>query len=180
MKNYLNHIMSNFSFKQKISKLSNQERDNWNKIIYFAISWWLKDLEATTRIDVQTMKVDRFNNIIKKEQPSINHHQLENLKYILAIDLLKEMLNASHQVTLYTSIKAEGILLQALKEANLESLSTLLAQHTKMIITCDTITIIEDHKEPIIFPVSNHEKSQIDFINTIGTKELKMVNHMQS
>ncbi len=131
------------SLKKKIAKLSNEDKKKINKILNFAISWWLRDVDKSD--ETKHQKALSMNDAAK----------LEKFKQELGISILKALLK-SPLATVELYCDNTGILEKCIQESNCSFINSRIPFKSRMKIDQRKIFIKEesDEKYKLAFDVN--------------------------
>ncbi len=138
------------TLRNRILKLSSEEKNNINKIINFAITWWLKDIKNDKSNDnAKDTSIDRIVDVII-QKPLTNEElaKLENFKSELGFAILKEMIkNPQETIVLHCGYSPDGILGECINRSQCEFLNIRIPLKSKMTITRDKVYVKEGYEE---------------------------------
>ena len=83
------------AYKRAVASLSEEEQNNLNKVVNFAITWWLKDINpARTSSNAKDGAIDGMYDISRLAPLSDEQLQkVEGFKQALAFSIIKNLLN---------------------------------------------------------------------------------------
>lgn len=138
-------------YKRNIEKLSKEEQDDLNKVLNFAVTWWLKDVNKT---DSRNVKDELIDSIIgSSRDEDLTEEQLtkvENFKEELAFAVIKELLkDPEREVVLHCGYYPDGILGECINKTDCEFLNLRVPMKSSMMITREQIHIKEGYSEKV-------------------------------
>lgn len=143
---YASNQIRTKTFNKKIVNLTENEKDNLNKIANFAISWWLKDIKENHNNNIKDNNIDFFYSIIRSTPISEeNIEKLELFKYNFGIEIIKKLLE-DETLELNCGYDPNGILAHIIKENDCDFLDIFLPHKSSMTITKEEIYIKEGYK----------------------------------
>lgn len=179
--NSLLHDLKTLLLQRKVnatlSTITSEEKENLNKILNFAVTWWLKDIDISY-VNLNTKDSNIYfvdfmlkSRVLFEEQIE----RLESFKINLGITLLKTLLISSKDIELHCGNSPYGILDSILIQSNCSFLKMYLPKRTHMTINRAQIWICEEYaaKNYVAFDINNpqdFEKLIIEKSNLITKK----------
>lgn len=131
--------------KKKIANITGEEKENINKIINFAITWWLKDVTTIgSNGNSKDASIDMMYGLVaplSEEQLA----RLEDFKHVMGMTILKKILISEEPIELHCGYTPDGILAQILYESNCQFLDLRLPTKSRMDISKEQIYIKEGY-----------------------------------
>lgn len=144
--------------KKKITNITEEEKENINKIINFAITWWLKDVATVgSNGNSKDTSIDMMYGLVSplsEEQLA----SLENFKHVMGMTILKKLLVSKEPIKLHCGYTPDGILAQILQESNCQFLDLRLPTKSHMSIDKDQIWISEGYGSKTQLAFDVHQK----------------------
>lgn len=143
--------------KKKITNITEEEKENINKIINFSITWWIQDVTTVgSNSNSKDASIDMMYGLIdplSEEQLA----SLENFKHVMGITILKKLLISEEPIELHCGYTPDGILAQILYESNCEFLNLHLPTKSRMDISKEQIYIKEGYGEKTALAFDVHQ-----------------------
>ncbi len=131
--------------KKKIANITEEEKESINKIINFALTWWLKDVATVgSNGNSKDACIDMMYGLVSplsEEQLA----SLENFKHVMGMTILKKLLVLEEPIKLHCGYTPDGILAQILQESNCQFLNLHLPTKSHMSIDKEQIWISEGY-----------------------------------
>jgi len=143
--------------KKEITNIAEEEKENINKIINFAITWWLKDV-ATVGSNANTGDV--YADMMYFLFPPLSEEQLnslENFKHVMGMTILKKLLISKEPIVLHCEYTPLGILGQILYESNCYFLDFRLPTKSVMNISKEQIYIKHGYGAETVLAFDVHQ-----------------------
>lgn len=152
-----------YLLKKKISNMTKEEKENINKIINFAINWWLKDVAPIgSNANSKDISIDMMYGLaspLSEERLA----RLEDFKRVMCRTILKKLLVSKEPIELHCGYTPDGILEQVLNESNCQFLNLRLPIKSRMDISKEQIYISEGYGAETELAFDVHQT--YDFVN---------------
>lgn len=143
--------------KKKIANITGEEKENINKIINFAITWWLKDVATVgSNANSKDASIDMMYGLVSplsEEQLA----SLEDFKYVMGKTILKKLLLSEESIELHCDYTPDGLLAQILCESNCQFLVLYLPTKSRMDINKEQIYIKEGYEAETALAFDVHQ-----------------------
>lgn len=163
---------------KKLSTISDNEKEKINKIINFALSWWLIDVYSEyKKNNCKDKNIDSFYSFIKSQPLTENDIlQLENFKYVFGISTLKRLLLSDGNIELHCGYEPDGLLGKIVDKSKCKFLELYLPNKSTMYINKQEVWLRDGYgcKKCLVFDANKEKQDyQVDYeeIESLSPKE---------
>ena len=145
-----NELLKRIKEKTELrSYLSEEEQNNLNKVVNFAITWWLKDIKPTrTSSNAKDDAIDGMYDVSRLAPLSEEQLQkVEGFKQALAFSIIKNLLKKPNgMIELHSGYSPDGIIGESIVKSNCYFLNLRLPIKSKMVISKEQVFIKEGYE----------------------------------
>ena len=168
---FVKEQVEKYALSQKILNISISDRENLNKIINFALSWWLKNIG------------DINDGVVNFNYDSVNDRQfskdkilkLNNFIYTLGFNILKQLLVYDKKVVLKCNNISQGLLKEVTEKCDCQFLEITFPIKSVMTITNNKIWIDSNHGNKIAFDI--YKNYDFDNLSLMSSDEYILPSH---
>ena len=171
------------TLRKSIASLSSEEKSRINKILNFAITWWLKDVNLGNANDnAKDTTIDGMYAYARKELLSDDQlAKIEDFKNELGFSILREMLKKPDiEIELHCGYSPDGILGECIEKSQCQFLNVRIPIKSRMQITREQVYVKEGYGEKmkLAFDVNRKYDFPITNISTVPSIPEEQYEHL--